>query len=234
MADQSRTIPELPTLEPGMTLLETGTDGVPLQTLAVDHLLVAGGNALWVGTGQHCRTDSFAEIAPDRRVLDRIDVARGFTAYQHTALVDALGARVDDGTAVVVLPDIDARYRDDVQGGDGREMLVRALATLAGVAREHEIPVLYTRSRADEFSAPAETAASRTIAFRETPMGPRFVGDTFETLVYPVAGEWVQTTLAFWQEVLRARRPIHGETAVHGEVDGEATTKSEVIASGSH
>lgn len=220
MTTESYAIPELPTLEPGLTLVETDTDHrVPLQTLAVDKLLLESGSAIWVGTGRHCTTDSLAEIVPDRRVLDRIDVARGFTPYQHTALIGALPAQIDEGTAVLVLPEIDARYRaDDVQGGDGQTMLTRALAQLARVARDHEIPILYTRGQADQFADPVEAAATHTLEFCETPMGPRFVGDEFETLVYPLEGEWVQTTLAFWQDVLQARQPVHETATVPREV----------------
>jgi len=208
--DQSLTIPELPTLDPGLTLFETdGQVRIPLQTVAVDHLLLEGGTAVWVGTGRHCTTDTLLDIAPDRRVLDRIDMARAFTPYQHTALIGALDAQVDDDTAVVVLPDVDAHYRDDVQGRDGREMLVRALAQLAAVAREHDVPVLYTRTADDAFAAPVATAARHTVTVRETAMGPHFCGDEFETLVYPLEDDWVQTTLAFWQEVLQARQPLH-------------------------
>jgi hypothetical protein len=37
-------------------------------------------------------------------------------------------------------------------------------------------------------------------------MGPRFVGDDFETLVYPVdGGTYYQTTFAYWQQLLVAR-----------------------------
>lgn len=207
----SLTIPELPTLEPGLTLLEAEGDvRALLQTLAVDELLLSSGRALWVGTGRYCTTDTLVDIAPSRRVLDRVDIARGFTPYQHTALIQNLAASIDDETAVIVLPDIDAQYRgDDVQGSDGQDMLVRALASLAHVAREHDLPILCTRTRDDEFTAPVEAAASSTLAAHETPLGPRFVGEEFETLVYPLEGDWVQTTIAFWQEVLKARKPIH-------------------------
>lgn len=218
--DQSLTIPELPSLDGGLTLLEAdGDPRLPLQTLMVDHLLLTSGRAVWVGTGRYCTTDTLVEVAPHRRVLDRVDVARGFTPYQHTALVRDLEAHVDDSTSVIVLPDIDARYRgDDLQGNDGQQMLVRVLAQLAGIARRHEIPILCTRSRDDAFSGPIESAATSTLAVEATPMGPRFVGEEFETLVYELDGGWVQTTLAFWQEVLQARQPIHDTATVPGEV----------------
>jgi hypothetical protein len=159
---ESLTIPELPSLDSGLTLLAADNDPrYPLQTLMVDHLLLESGSAVWVGTGRYCTTDTLVEVAPDRRVLDRVDVARGFTPYQHTALVRQLEAHVDDDTEVIVLPDVDAQYGgDDLQGNDGRQMLVRVLARLAAVAREHDIPILCTRSRADQFSEPIEAAAA--------------------------------------------------------------------------
>jgi len=222
---ESLTIPELPSLEAGITLVEAGGDPrLPLQTLLIDHLLLKHGRGVWVGTGKYCTTDTLVSVAPDRRVLNRIDVARGFTPYQHTSLIKNLVRYVDEDTAVVALPDIDAQYRDDdVQGNDSQEMLVRALAQLARVAREHKIPVLCTRAQADEFSQPIEAAASSTLTVQETPMGPRFVGDEFETLVYELDDGWVQTTLAFWQEVLEARQPIHDTATISGEVFARGT-----------
>jgi len=219
-------IPELPTLEEGLTLVQCEDDPrLVLQTLAVDKLLLEGGDAIWLGTGHYATTETLVEVAPDRRILDRVQVARAFQAYEHTTLVRRLEEIVDNSTAVIIVPDIDACYRNsDVQGADGQEMLVRSLAPLARIAREHEIPVLCTRTRDDDFSEPVEAAASSTLVSEETPMGPRFVGEEFETLVYPLGDGWVQTTLAFWRRILEARKPIHSA----------ATWNTEVYASGAN
>jgi hypothetical protein len=217
-----RDIPELPTLDPGVTLL-TGCNGPShhaLQTLAVDHLLCDGGTAIWVGPGHQCVTDTFAQIAPDRRVLDRIHLARGFTPYQHTALLRHLPERVTEETSILVLPEVDRHYRgDDVQGLDGRTMFVRALAAVGRVAREFDIPVLCTRTAADGFTEPLETLADESLTVTETAQGPRFVGEEFETLVYPLGNGWVQTTLAFWQDILEARAPLYATGGFGTEVD---------------
>ncbi len=216
----SITIPELPTLDPGITLVECeGDPRIVLQTLAVDKLLLEGGDAVWLGTGRYATTETLVEVAPDRRILDRVHVARAFQAYQHAALVQRLKRVIDDSTAVIVLPDIDMHYRSsDLQAADGQEMLVRALAPLARIAREHEIPVLCTHVADDEFAAPVEAAAASTLEARETPAGPRFVGEEFETLVYPLENGWVQTTLAFWKRVLEAREPLHSAATWDTEV----------------
>ena len=74
----------LPSLDDGITLLDVeGSRGVPiLQSLVLDHLLFHDGPAFWVDANGHATT-TLAQIAPSRRLLDRIHVARGFTAYQH-------------------------------------------------------------------------------------------------------------------------------------------------------
>lgn len=164
------------------------------------------GPALWVDAGGNAVTQSLASIAPSTRTLDRIQVARGFTPHQHYELVRELSERVDDETTLVVCPGLDLLYRDaETYADEGEDLLLRALATLAGLANRREIPVLVTRSTADSFSDPLEAAAEETLTCERTKFGPRFVGDDFETLVYPMGDGTVQTTLAFWQRVLAAR-----------------------------
>jgi hypothetical protein len=63
--------------------------------------------------------------------------------------------------------------------------------------------VILTRTRADDYTAPVERTAT-TIEVERTRFGPRFDCEDldFETLVYPVGDGLVQTTFAFWREVL--------------------------------
>ncbi|MFB6146287.1 MAG: hypothetical protein ABEJ08_01200 [Halobacteriaceae archaeon] len=74
----------LPTLDDGVTLLDVEGRAVPaLQSLVLDCLLTSDGPALWVDARGHVTTTSLARLAPGRRLLDRVHVARGFTAFQH-------------------------------------------------------------------------------------------------------------------------------------------------------
>ena len=205
--------PTLPSLDPGIQLLEvegnTPATG-PLQSLVLDRLLLEDGAALWVDANGHATTRPLARIAPSRRTLDRIRLARGFTAHQHYAIVDDLPGTIDalgGDASLLVLPAFDATYREnDLPGNEGRDLFLRALSIVAGIARERDLPVLVTRTAADEFAAPIAAAARRTITVEHTRFGPRFVGDDVETLVYPRAADGtVQTTLAYWAQVLRAR-----------------------------
>jgi len=205
-----QTTPTLPSLGTDTYLLDTddSTTG-PLQTIVLDHLLMNDGMAYWVDTAGHARTDTLARIAPSTRLLRRIQVARGFTAYQHAALLDRVTEQMTPETALVVAPAIDMMYRDDDSYGvDPAELLRAAVETLTNRCREYDIPLVVTCRRRDAVSAPIARHADETIRCETTQFGPRFIGNDFETLVYPLGDGFVQTTLAFWEHVLARRTTV--------------------------
>nr|WP_204366020.1 hypothetical protein [Halorubrum terrestre] len=226
----------LPSLDDGITLLDVDDGrGVPiLQSLVLDHLLLHDGPAFWVDANGHATTTTLAQITPSQRLLDRIHVARGFTAYQHYGAVDNLPTAVnqviqksaavtstssrqssthsEDSSlhtpSLIVAPAVDTQYRsDDTLSEQHAETLqARTLARLATYADSYDVPVLVTRSTIDEFTAPVATAANHHLECEQTRMGPRLVGDEFETLVYPVDdGAYYQTTFAYWRQLLATR-----------------------------
>jgi hypothetical protein len=248
----------LPSLEGGITLLDIeGGRGVPtLQSLVLDHLLHSEGPAFWVDANGHVTTTTLARIAPSQRLLDRIHVARGFTAYQHYGAVcdlpGAVNRSIRDATAtskteirerraangdanasrhtpsLVVAPAVDAQYRadDTLSEAQAETLQARALARLATYAEGYDVPVLLTRTADDEFTAPVETAADHRLECEQTRMGPRFVGEDFETLVYPVDdGAYYQTTFAYWRDLLSARATQIGvePTAPSASAPGDNT-----------
>ena len=194
----------LPSLDPGVTLLDIrGGRGVPVvQSLVLDHLLTTGGPVVWLDATGIATTTTMAQLAPSRRSLEQIHVARGFTATQHHALATALPP-VEP--TLIVAPAVDAMYRDTDAFGPqtARRLLARTLAALIG----HDAPaVLLTRTATDRFAAPVATCAHHHLTCELTAMGPRFTGDTTTTLVYPTPHAGVyQTTLAYWQQLLDAR-----------------------------
>lgn len=208
--------PELPELSTGLTLLDVDDElGLePLHALVIDRLLTTEGPAHWVDAGGYARTTTLRELAPHEGYLERINVARAFTPYQHAALIDRLVGFIDAvGTppALVVAAGFDTLYRtDEMPQCQAKAITVRRLAMLAGLAREYDIPVLVTRIHDDEFTQPVENAAHFHQRCEKTRFGPRFTSpnDESETMVYSLGNGWVQTTIAFWREVLehRARR----------------------------
>jgi len=207
---------DLPDLSPGVTLLEAEDTDIrpPLHALTIDQTLLAGASgestATWVDTGHYAQTTSLQDLAPSPRVLDRIHIARGFTAFQHHALVREAIDRLDATSVALVVPAVDAPYRrSDLADEEARNMLLRVLAHLARVARQYNIPVLVTRRGEDALGGAVDELAGDTLTYRQTRCGPRFEGSDHETLVYDVGDGWVQTTLAYWQQVLSTRRPLY-------------------------
>lgn len=221
---QPASTPALPALEPGVTLLETdGRATGALQSLVLDHVLLSEGTALWVDARGHAATVSLADVAPTRRVLDRIRVARAFTAFQHYAIVESLSTARSAETSLVVAPALEWFYaNDDLLAGEGARMLAGALAELRRLADDRDLPVVVTRRSADGLGRDVAAAADERLECTLTRFGPRFAGESFDTLVYDRDGG-VQTTLAFWRRVLRRRHAL-----------GRPADAREVAAVGSH
>jgi hypothetical protein len=219
----------------GITLLDVeGSRGVPiLRSLVLVHLLLHDGPAFWVDANGQATT-TLAQIASSQRLLNGIHVARGFTAYHRyggvfdlpsavnksirtfTTDARAAGRRApghDEYTsphtpALIVAPAVDALYRSDVTLGEthAKTHQARTLARLATYADGYDIPVLDTRNERKEFTEPIATAADHHPECEQTRMGPRVVGEDFETLVYPIGdGAYYQTTFPYWRQLLVAR-----------------------------
>lgn len=108
----------LPSLDDSITLLDIdGSRGVPiLQSLVLDHLLLHDGPIFWVDANGHATTTTFAHLAPSQRLLDRITVARGFTAYQHYGTVSDLPTAVNQSIERTSTTDVSATQSSDSDG----------------------------------------------------------------------------------------------------------------------
>ena len=220
-------IPDLPTLTDGVTLLDTDDRATgALQSLVLDHVLLSRGDAAWVDSCGNGTTRPMAELASSMRMLERIHIARAFTPWQHLSLLQDLPGELTEHTSLVVLPDVDAFYRtDDVSTGEGARMLEDGVRRLTHLVDEWDVPVLITRAEADQFSAPLADVATDTLHCELTKFGPRFSGEEFETLVFPVGGGLVQTTLTYWHRILAQRHSAQLGARTTMDTDGapEAT-----------
>ena len=192
-------------LEPGLTLLSGGPDAV--HRLAVAELTRGRTEALWVDPGMAVSVYALHDLAPSKRALSGLQVARAFTAYQHHSLVRELPRRASPRTELVVLPGIADLYRDeDVPDYEREELFSAALAICAGLADSLSVPVLLSDDRDDDLSALAEEYADAQVDAERTEEGLAFRGAGFETLGYWGRGYW-QTTIPYWVELFGAVDP---------------------------
>lgn len=210
------TIPELPELDAEIYLLDDQSEEPgPLQSLVLDHVLLNDSTGFWIDSHGWATTIPMARMAPSMHALERINVARGFTPFQHYAICDRLQSIDLPPDTLIVLPEVDAMYRsDDPRGDEGQALLTRALARVGSAARANSVTVLLTIANEDAFSEPVVEFSTEHLSVESTPLGPRFTSTEFETLVYHDSEGWMQTTLRYWQQLLEARKPLH--TVSHG------------------
>jgi hypothetical protein len=221
---QPNDVPKFPRLESGVTLLSgSGRVTGALQSLVLDHVLLSEGEVFWVDAEGNASTTGLARIAPSRRILDRIRVARAFTAFQHYSLIETLEERVTAETPLVVVPSVEWFYaNDDLRTGEAETMLEHALGSLQDIASTTDTPVLVSSRGAGDLGSIVEAESDSKLECIQTEFGPRFSGEEFETLVFECNGG-VQTTLAFWRRVLEQRHPV--------QATGEST---EVVSVGTY
>lgn len=212
MPGQSETtIPELPELDAAIYLLDDQSEEPgPLQSLVLDHILLHDAPGFWIDSGGWATTIPMARMAPSMHALDRINVARGFTPFQHYAICERLQAIEFPTDSLIILPEVDAMYRsDDPRGDEGQALLTRALAKIGHAARSHSVTVLMTVTQQDAFTDPVDEFSTKQLSVETTPLGPRFTSTEFDTLVYHDNEGWMQTTLQYWQQLLEARKSLH-------------------------
>ncbi|WP_053967962.1 hypothetical protein [Haloarcula rubripromontorii] len=193
----------LPDLEPGLTLLETPEPrSAALHQLALDTVQETDGIAYWVDARNTSSSYTLHELAPHRRLLRRIRLARGFTAYQHFQIVRRVIKQASARTGCIILPNLASLYRDDdVPAHEAEPMLNAVLDALAEVAAGYEISVLVTDAAGDGLTEMVAERVETSYECERTPMGYRFVGEDYETTVYWSDGYW-QTTIPYWVDLL--------------------------------
>jgi hypothetical protein len=208
----------LPALEPGVTLLRGGNRNA-LAALVLAQMDRADGVARWVDARNHVSTHALTEGARRPRVLDRVLVARAFTAHQHHSLVRQLVADAARPTALVVAPVVDDLYTDDdLLAGEADRLREATLSTLRALAEACDVPVLVTASDPECVAEYAD----ETVEVEETRFGPRFEGAGGETTAYWTRGGW-QTTVPYWVDIYGAAEALGAAETVEAEVEPAPT-----------
>ncbi|WP_049926754.1 hypothetical protein [Halopiger goleimassiliensis] len=207
-------------LEPGLTLLE-----VPSPRSTIVHRLVcdrlaadSGGTAYWIDARNAAATHALYDCASSPRVLEGLQIARAFTAYQHHSLVREVVRRAGPRTSVIVAPNATSLYHDaDLPEWEREDLLAATRETLAELGRALEVPVLVTTADADDAEYLAAVADDELACVR-TREGRRLERQDGEAVT---AGYWHgrywQTTIPYWADVCGTVDAIDPVVAAHDE-----------------
>jgi hypothetical protein len=205
---------DLPTLDPGVTLLRPPEPrSAAVHRLALATLAERTGVAYWVDARNVASTYTLYDIVDSAQRLRRLRVARAFTAYQHHALGRRVVERADGRTGLLVAPNVASLYRDDdVPAYERDELYAAAVTLLAEVGTTHDIPVLVTTDASGVALPPAVADDATHLSCERTRMGLRYAGADVETQVYVKDGFW-QTTIPYWVELFGAASAVAPPTA---------------------
>ena len=227
---ETQSVNQLPTLDSGVTYLDTDTPSA-LYRVVARHLEEQSGPAYWVDACNRAAPVTLSD-ALSRRACRSLRVARAFTGYQHHELVRELPARVRPNTSLVVVPAVAALYADDdVPDYEADQLCAATLELLDAVATAVHVPVLVTTS-VDTYVDDVRAAADHTLDARATNAGLRFEGAGFRTDVY--VDRWgFQTTIPYWVDLLgvapgHANDPV-ADTARGTDALDAAPTLGEVL-----
>lgn len=193
---------QLPVLDKTMNLLRPDKQKKEaLQSLVINNQLLDNGKTVWIDSCNYASTHTMHRLTPDPKLLERIEVARAFTPYQHYSLTENLIEKIDQNTSLIVLPAFDYLYNDDNQlySGESKKMLGSAIEYIEDVSDQYNISVLMTDT--GNYRDIIRDCMDEIITCSVTSMGARFQCSDFETLVYPDNGG-LQTTLELWRRIL--------------------------------
>lgn len=194
----------LPQLDQGMNLLRNKTgEKFGIQSLAINQMISNNKTVYWVDSKEKASLTTLNNLIPNSSILERIKVARSFTAYQHYSLIQELKNKVSYTTSLIVIPEINWFYRDMVNGEKLR-MIKEEINILMNISNHYDIPVLWSlyENGDDSVKELIRRVSDEEIEFEVTEMGPKFSSSNFKTYFYSVNG-YFQTTIDFWRAILK-------------------------------
>ena len=206
-------------LESGLTLLEVPSPrSTIVHRLVCDRLAATEGAAYWIDARNAAATHALYDCASSPRVLEELQIARAFTAYQHHSLVREVVRRADPRTSLIVAPNVASLYHDaDLPDWEREELLAATRETLTELGRALEVPVLVTTADADDADRLADVA-DQELACVRTREGQRLERGDGEPMT---AGYWHgrywQTTIPYWADVCGTVDAIDPVVAAHDE-----------------
>ncbi len=153
-------------LENGVNLIvHKGENDSVLHQITAQKTSKHGYKALWIDTENHGSSYQLA-AAGNTDILEKVEIARAFTTYQHYTLVQRIEDYIENDTELVLLPSIDGLYETgQLSEEESRELLKQSLNHLNKLGKNKDLEIAVTLSRAGkgEFHGLVEQKAVRSV-----------------------------------------------------------------------
>ncbi len=135
-------------LENGVNLIvHKGDKDSVLHNITAQKTGKHGYKALWIDTENHGSSYQLA-AAGNQEVLDKVEIARAFTTYQHYTLVQRIDEYIKPDTELILLPSIDGLYETgQLNEDESRELLKQSLNHLNNLAENKNLEIAATLSK---------------------------------------------------------------------------------------
>ncbi len=173
--------------EKGLNLVKSGRPGVFQEIIAqnLDRL----STAIWLDVGNEASTYQLA-AETDEETLDRVQVARAFTPYQHNTLANTIGEMTESSTEMLILPNVDVLYHE-LSSWEKRQMMKDSWAEIKRLTRSEQLKTVYSvRSRKETPSTVLESAGNFILDLEE---------ERKKKYYYRDRGS-LQTTMNYWRK----------------------------------
>lgn len=183
-----------PQLELGVNLVDN-PEGFPVfQSLLDSELTGRRASAVWIDTGNEASTYALGSFSQD--LLEKVEIGRAFTPYQHHSLVHQIDEFISEDTEILVLPNVSMLYRE-LSDWEAEELFRETWEKVIELQEEHELKILVSMEGDFGPHCLIHRDVEKRIEVEETGRGWMYSG-SFDQMFFR-DGACLQTTMNYWR-----------------------------------
>lgn len=194
-------IDSTPDVDQGINLVKKPEETPVLQALTAKALAGKDAKAVWADVKNEASTYALAGQRPD--LLERVEVGRAFTPFQHHRLIHELEEFIYPDTELLVAPHFPLLYLEgSTNQWESEELFEESWKELKRLQKRHGLKVLVTLpDSGSQLCLKVEVDSEKVIEVEETSSGWKYSSENFETKAYRRTSKIFQTTMRLWEDV---------------------------------
>lgn len=186
---------------PGINRVEISEDIPIFQLILGQHLTNTTEKAIWIDSGNEASTYALSS-AGSPELLERVQIGRAFTAFQHYHIVNRIEEFLEPETGYIILPNIDQQYKTgNISENEMKDLFLDLLYKIESIKSERpEIKILYSLfdESPHEINSELRQVTDNSIEIKKNSQGLKSNSKGKDRLYYKKQG-CIQTTISFWK-----------------------------------